>query len=133
MKTVLATGCFDLLHVGHVMHLEWAKAQGDVLVVALTSDDQVRKEKGEKRPVFSWHRRAYFLEHLNCVDKVVPYTGDMSELLAYVMPSVMVKGEDWRNTFPPEHRELLERMNVDLIFSPTPKLSSSDYLSGRYA
>lgn len=70
-KIVLAGGCFDILHVGHVAFLEKAKGQGDVLVVLLESDEHIHKIKGANRPVNSLHDRAIVLEALRAVDIVV--------------------------------------------------------------
>lgn len=71
MTKVLVGGCFDLLHYGHVRFLAEAKKLGDLLVVALESDDNVRRMKGEGRPIHSQKQRKEMLEALSCVDKVI--------------------------------------------------------------
>ena len=71
MKTVLVGGCFDLLHFGHITFLQQAKALGDHLVVALESDENVRRMKGETRPIHTQQQRKAMLESLRCVDEVI--------------------------------------------------------------
>lgn len=71
MNKVLVGGCFDLLHYGHVRFLEEAKKLGDVLVVALESDENVRKMKGDGRPIHSQEQRKAMLEALSCVNEVI--------------------------------------------------------------
>jgi lipopolysaccharide transport system ATP-binding protein len=93
---VLTNGCFDLLHPGHVALFEAARAQGDVLVVALNSDRSVREIKGEGRPVVPEAERAETLRALEAVDRVVIY--DEPTPLAVInalRPDVLVKGADW--------------------------------------
>ena len=70
-KTVLAGGCFDILHIGHVKFLEKAKQQGDILFVLLESDDNVRKLKGKNRPINTQKNRAMVLSALTSVDYIV--------------------------------------------------------------
>ena len=71
MKCVLVGGCFDLIHFGHIVFLEEAKKQGDYLVVALESDENVKKYKGENRPIHTQKERAAMLRSLKMVDEVV--------------------------------------------------------------
>ena len=96
-KTVVFTnGCFDLLHPGHVRYLEKARAEGDVLVVALNSDDSVRKIKGEDRPVLSAEERSEIIGSLGCVDFVTTFEEDTPEnIIEELVPTVLVKGGDW--------------------------------------
>src|SRR5438552_12011869 len=75
-KIVLANGCFDLLHVGHVRYLEGARALGDILVVAINSDASVRRLKGESRPILDEQARACLVAALQCVDHVVIFNDD---------------------------------------------------------
>lgn len=93
---VLTNGCFDLLHPGHVALLEAARAEGDVLVVAINSDASVRRIKGEGRPLVPQAERAETLLALEPVDRVVVY--DEPTPIAVVkalVPDVLVKGADW--------------------------------------
>ncbi len=71
MKKVLVGGCFDILHYGHIRFLEEAKKLGDWLVVALESDENVRRMKGEGRPIHNQAQRKEMLEALSCVDEVI--------------------------------------------------------------
>lgn len=96
-KVVLTNGCFDLLHVGHVHLLREASKQGDVLIVAINSDDSVRRLKGGNRPLIAADERAALLAALNSVDSVVVFDEDTPrELLEEVRPDVLVKGGDYR-------------------------------------
>lgn len=100
---VLANGCFDLLHVGHVRYLEAAKCLGDVLVVAINSDESVRRNKGAGRPVVPETERAELLAALRCVDFVTVFgetTAD--ELIRTLRPNVHAKGTEWRADNVPE-------------------------------
>ncbi len=95
-KVVFTNGCFDLLHSGHIRVLERARAEGDLLVVGLNSDDSVRRLKGDKRPILPLDERAAILSALDCVDRVLPFEEDTPlELIRRVRPDVLVKGGDW--------------------------------------
>ncbi len=98
MKTVLVGGCFDLLHFGHISFLKKAKAMGDRLIVALESDDNVRRMKGDTRPIHTQEQRREMLEALSFVDEVVmlpPMNGDRDyyEFVRKVKPSVIAVTE----------------------------------------
>ena len=92
MIRVLANGCFDVLHVGHLDHLEEAKSLGNRLIVSLTLDDHVNKVKG--LPVNSWEDRKQMLLALKVVDEVVP-SRHCWEAIYAVKPDVFVKGIDY--------------------------------------
>jgi D-glycero-beta-D-manno-heptose 1-phosphate adenylyltransferase len=96
-RTVVFTnGCFDLLHPGHVRCLAAARALGDVLVVAVNSDRSVRGNKGPERPLVNEQDRAEVLAGLASVDYVTIFDEPTPrELIARVLPSVLVKGADW--------------------------------------
>ena len=95
-RVVFTNGCFDLLHPGHVALLEAARALGDVLVVAINSDASVRGLKGADRPLVPERERAETLGALEAVDAVVVY-GEPTprEIVAALLPDVLVKGADW--------------------------------------
>ena len=96
-RVVFTNGCFDILHAGHVSYLEEAKSCGDRLVVAVNDDDSVRRLKGASRPVNSLADRMAVLAGLASVDWVVPFSEDTpAELVAKVVPDVLVKGGDYR-------------------------------------
>ena len=93
---VFTNGCFDILHAGHVTYLQFARAQGDALCIGLNSDDSVRRAKGATRPVVSQFHRAKLLACLRFVDYVVVFDEDEPrDLIAKVLPDVLVKGRDW--------------------------------------
>ena len=95
-RIVFTNGCFDILHAGHVRYLAAARAEGDILVVGLNSDESVRLIKGEKRPVVSQMQRAEVLSGLSCVDYVVLFDEpDPLNLIKNVRPDILVKGGDW--------------------------------------
>ena len=95
-RVVLANGCFDLLHRGHVALLEAARLEGDVLIVALNSDASVERLKGPGRPHIPQAERAEVLLALEPVDRVVVYDEPTPlETIRALLPDVLVKGEDW--------------------------------------
>jgi len=100
---VLANGCFDLLHVGHVRYLEGARSEGDVLVVAINSDESVRRNKGEGRPILPAAERAEMIAAFRCVDYVTIFDEPTADdLLRALRPHVHAKGTDWRAEDVPE-------------------------------
>lgn len=95
-KIVFTNGCFDIIHAGHVGYLDSARKQGDRLIVAINSDDSVRRLKGPGRPINSCDRRMAVLGALEAVDWVVSFDGDTPEaLLEKIRPDVLVKGGDY--------------------------------------
>lgn len=95
-RVVFTNGCYDLLHVGHLHLLESAAAMGDVLVVAVNGDGSVRRLKGDERPLVPFEERARLVAALAVVDFVVGFDEDTpAELIARLVPDVLVKGGDW--------------------------------------
>lgn len=96
-KTVVFTnGAFDILHVGHLTYLEFARQQGDCLIVGLNSDASIRRYKGPDRPINACSDRAHLLLGLRAVDYVVVFDEDEPrDLIARLLPDVLVKGADW--------------------------------------
>ncbi len=96
-RIVFTNGCFDLIHPGHVDLLMRARAEGDLLVVGLNSDDSVRRLcKGPERPLNPFAARAFVLAHLASVDFVSEFDEDSPlELIKAVRPHVLIKGGDW--------------------------------------
>lgn len=93
---VFTNGCFDLLHPGHVRYLAEARALGDALVVALNSDRSVRALKGKGRPILNQQERAELVAALEAVDYVTIFDEETPlELIAELLPDVLVKGGDW--------------------------------------
>lgn len=97
LRIVMTNGCFDVLHVGHVRHLEEAAALGDRLIVAVNSDDSVRRLKGPSRPINTLADRIEILRRLRAVDWVVSFDTDTPhDLIAHIAPDLLVKGGDYR-------------------------------------
>ena len=95
-KVVFTNGCFDILHEGHVRYLQEAQALGDVLVVAINTDDSVRRLKGHSRPIVPELERKEMLLALRCVDHVCVFDDDLPlNIIQRVRPDVLVKGGDW--------------------------------------
>lgn len=103
-KVIVATsGCFDILHSGHIAYLEAARNRGDVLIVFLNADLSVRRLKGEKRPITGEQERALIIAGLGCVDYVCIF-GDSTpcNMIEYIKPDIFVKGGDYEKQFIPE-------------------------------
>jgi len=95
-RVVFTNGCFDLLHPGHIHSLEAARALGDFLIVGINSDESVRILKGQGRPLIPQDERAEILASLECVDGVVIFDElTPREVIAALLPDVLVKGSDW--------------------------------------
>jgi len=100
---VLANGCFDLLHVGHVRYLTAARALGDVLFVGLNSDAAVARLKGPGRPLMPAAERIEMLAGLRAVDHVVVFDEDTADrLVSLVRPTIHAKGTDYTEATVPE-------------------------------
>ena len=96
-RVVFTNGCFDLLHAGHLSLLHQAAHMGDLLVVAINSDESVRRLKGRERPILPAVERAALLSALTCVDAVTIYDEPTpKEVLHIVRPCVLVKGQDYK-------------------------------------
>jgi D-beta-D-heptose 7-phosphate kinase / D-beta-D-heptose 1-phosphate adenosyltransferase len=94
----MTNGCFDLLHVGHVASLQQARQHADCLLVAINSDQSVRRLKGPQRPVIGQADRAAMLAALDCVDYVVVFDDDTPHALLHALrPEVLVKGGSYRS------------------------------------
>ncbi len=107
-RVVLANGCFDLLHVGHVRYLSAARGLGDALVVGLNSDASVRRLKGPGRPVMAADERAELIGALAAVDLVVVFDDDSADaLIARLRPDVHAKGTDYTEESVPERAAVL--------------------------
>ena len=105
---VLANGCFDLLHAGHVRYLRAAKDLGDRLVVAINSDDSVRALKGSGRPLIPASERAEILAALSAVDAVVIFSEpDVNALIRELRPDVHAKGTDYTRENVPERETVI--------------------------
>lgn len=120
-RIVLANGCFDLLHVGHVRYLQSARALGDALVVGLNSDAAVRRLKGAGRPVMPVAERAEILGALSAVDAVVVFDTDTADvLITRLRPDVHAKGTDYTADTVPE-REAVAAAGGRVAIAGDPK------------
>ena len=95
---VWTNGCFDILHRGHIELFQYAKSLGDELIVGIDSDEKVKKDKGEDRPINSLDDRAIILQSIKYIDRVIEFdsTDELEWLIKDIKPDVMVIGSDWK-------------------------------------
>ncbi len=119
-KVVFTNGCFDIIHPGHILHLQQARDLGDVLVVALNSDESVRQLKGPSRPIFGQSDRALVLAALEAVDYIVIFnTVRATPVIKAVQPDIYVKGGDYTlETLNAEERAALEECGARIVLLP---------------
>ena len=130
-RIVFANGCFDLLHVGHVRYLEAARALGDLLVVGVNGDAQVRALKGEGRPFVPERERAEVVASLRAVDLVTIFHEPTVEaLLLAVRPDVHAKGTDYTEETVPE-RDVVRSFGGRVQIVGDPKDHSSTEMFSR--
>ena len=130
-RVVFTNGCFDVLHAGHVAYLDWARAQGDALIVGLNGDDSVRKIKGPKRPIVPFADRARVLTALRSVDAVVEFGERTPEvLLDALRPDVHVKSSQYREEELPE-RDVVLKNGGTIALAPHVEGSSTTGLIAR--
>ena len=124
-KIVLANGCFDVLHVGHVRYLEAAKALGDLLIVGINSDEQARRLKGEGRPLLPQDQRAEIISSIEAVDLVTIFSEPtVEQLLLALRPDVHAKGTDYTEDSVPE-RDVVRSFGGRVAIVGDPKDHSS--------
>jgi len=110
-------GCFDILHTGHISYLNWARQQGDVLVVGLNADASVKRNKSDKRPIVHEKDRAQVLSALEMVDYIVLFDEDEPvNLITALLPDVLVKGEDWAHYV--SGRDVVEKNGGRVALAP---------------
>lgn len=125
---VLANGCFDLLHVGHIRYLAGAKALGDILIVGVNSDKQARRLKGDGRPFMPETERAELVSALRPVDFVTIFDEPtVEELLRAIRPDFHAKGTDYTIDTVPE-REIVREIGGTVAIVGDPKDHSSTKL-----
>ena len=96
-KIVFTNGCFDLIHLGHVKYFQFAKQQGDVLVVGVNTDTGIQRLKGSKRPIINLEDRLGVLEELESIDYLVTFDAETPiDLIRAIQPDVLVKGADYQ-------------------------------------
>ena len=121
-KTVgFANGCFDLLHVGHIRYLKDAKKNCDVLIVALNTDESVKRLKGEGRPHTPLNERLEILEAIEFVDYLTFFNEDTVEhTLRILKPDIHFKGTDYTVETVPE-RKVMEELGGKVMIVGDPK------------
>ena len=129
-RIVFTNGCFDVLHIGHVQYLRFARSKGDVLLVGINDDASVRRLKGTPRPVTPLEDRMEVLAALEMVDAVVSFSEDTPEKIIHrVTPQVLVKGEDWAAKGV-VGREWVEAHGGQVVLAPlVPGRSTTNILS----
>ena len=128
-RVVFTNGCFDVIHAGHVAYLREAKAQGDVLVVAVNDDAQVRRQKGEGRPIYPIGDRIDILSELQCVDYLTVFAEPtVHELLRAIRPDCYVKGGDYASHEINEYN-LVQELGLELrVLAHRPGLGSTQVI-----
>ena len=130
-KIILANGCFDIFHVGHVRYLEGAKQLGGFLVVGINSDRQVRGLKGGGRPYMSENERAEIVAAFRCVDAVTIFDEPtVEDLIRDIRPDFHAKGTDYTKDTVPE-RETVREYGGRVVIVGDPKDHSSTELIGQ--
>ncbi len=130
-RIVLANGCFDLLHIGHVRYLQAARRLGDLLIVGVNADAAVRALKGEGRPILPAEERAEIVAAFACVDYVVIFDDvTIAPLLEALRPDVHAKGTDYTPETVPE-REIVRRYGGRVAIVGDEKRHSSRDLIAR--
>lgn len=132
-KIVVAGGCFDLLHIGHVTLLENAKKEGDILVVLLESDSAIKRKKGINRPIHIQSQRAQLLEALKAVDAVILLADEMNNedydsLLEKIKPSVIATTEDDPYISHKERQAKKNGAKVVMVNKYIPSISTTQLL-----
>ena len=129
-KVGLCLGCFDLLHPGHVKHIESAKKLCDYLIVAVTADKFASARKGPNRPLFHEQLRAYMLASLEVVDCVIIQNFEKgTEIIELLKPSFYIKGPDIINLNTPainEEREMVKKIGGEMRYTDDPKWATTE-------
>ena len=126
-RIVLANGCFDNLHPGHLRHLQAAKAMGDILIVSITRDEHVNKGPG--RPLFPLAERMAMVAALRCVDAVMP-SDSAIDALSRCSPTIFVKGSEYRGSSSMIETEAhCHWRGIEVRFTDEPTYSSTKIIN----
>lgn len=130
VKIVLAGGCFDILHIGHLTFLEKAKEKGDILIILLESDQTIKRTKGANRPIHTQHERAYMLSQLTSVDYVILLPQDMENkdydnIVKSIQPAIIATTEGDIYISHKERQAQLVGAKVLCVNKIIPKVSTS--------
>ena len=124
-KIVLANGCFDLIHAGHIRYLEDAKKRGDILVVAINSDSSIRKLKGKERPILPERERAEILSSFYFVDLITIFKEpNVEKILLALKPDIHAKGSDYTKGTVPE-RGTVKKYGGAIYIAGGPKIRNT--------
>ncbi len=128
-RIVFTSGCFDLLHIGHLRSLEQARHLGDVLVVGVNRDRRVRELKGQGRPLGPEAQRAELLAGLECVDHVVLFGEDTAgSLIRALKPDIVCKGGEYRGAPVPEQEVINDLGGRFVLLRQVPRVRSSSLI-----
>ena len=122
---VLANGCFDMLHYGHLLHLEQAKAMGDELWVSITDDRHVLKGAG--RPIYPEDHRLAMVRALRMVDKAF-LVSSLIEAIDFAKPAILCKGTDYRQGLHEVHENYCKKRGIQICYTTTPKMSATEMI-----
>lgn len=122
---VLCNGCWDLLHYGHLIHLEAARKMGDELWVSVTDDLHVNKGPG--RPIYPQEQRLALIKALRCVDRAFT-NSTLIEALEFAKPQILVKGVDYRQGLHEVHEKYCRQAGIEIRYTSTPKMSATDLI-----
>lgn len=127
---VLATGCFDILHVGHLYFLEEAARQGDILIVGINSDNSIRTMKGKERPIITENDRVRLISAFECVDYAFVYDDTTAkDYILSLKPNVFVMGKGSVEKYPDEC-QATEEVSARLhIISRIPSISTTSLIT----
>jgi D-glycero-beta-D-manno-heptose 1-phosphate adenylyltransferase len=129
---VLANGCFDVLHAGHIRYLQGAREVGDILVVAINADEQVKVLKGTGRPILAEHDRAELVASIDAVDFVTIFAEPtVEQLLLAIKPDVHAKGTDYTEETVPE-RDVVRSYGGRVAIVGDPKNHSTSEMLKRF-
>jgi rfaE bifunctional protein nucleotidyltransferase chain/domain len=124
-RIVLANGCFDLIHAGHIRYLKESRERGDVLVVALNSDSSVRNLKGKGRPILLGKERGEIIASFFFVDYVIFFDeANVERVLWTLKPHIHAKGSDYAVDTVPE-RETVKKYGGEIAITGGPKIKST--------
>jgi rfaE bifunctional protein nucleotidyltransferase chain/domain len=124
-RIVLANGCFDLIHIGHIRYLKEAKQRGDILVVALNNDASAEKLKGKGRPFLKEKERAEIISSFYFVDYVTIFEEENVErILLALRPDIHAKGSDYTEETVPE-KEMVKTYGGRIAITGGPKVKST--------
>jgi len=127
-KVVLANGCFDLIHLGHIRYLKESKKKGDILVVALNSDSSVRVLKGKGRPILNQKERTEIISSFSFIDYITFFKeNNVEKVLLALKPDIHAKGSDYSEETVPE-KETVKGYGGSITITGGPKIRSTSQL-----